>query len=213
MKPKIILFASFLFCLFGCATSKITDSWSIGPDQERFQQVVVLALLPDEKLKLREALEAHMADDLCQLDYYTLSALDAYGKDGFCNMCEAEILEKLKRDQIDAVVTIALVDQKRQVEFIGEKFKDNLIGNGLFEYQREMSSQVRDSGYYAVRHFYYWQTNVYRLRDQKLVYSSRTEVLEMNSAETFAHEYGRLILRDMVEKKIFEGLPKNNIFF
>lgn len=198
MRTRSIIGIIALAILSGCASSKITDSFSSGESAEQFQQVVVLALVPSGNAQLRERLETHMADDLCQIGYYTLSALDAYGPDAFCGLCEQEMLEKLKRDKVDAIVAIALVGTEREKEYIAPK-----TPRIFYDYQKQISADIEQEGYYATRTFYYWETNVYRVRDQKLLYSARTETVDPKFSDRFAHDYGRLILDDMVRKGVF----------
>lgn len=215
MKFKSILGAALLLFIVGCRSTKITDSWSeANTPSEHYQQIVVLAIVPSGNVQLRERLEAHMADDLCNIGYYALSAMDAYGKDAFCDMCESEILEKLKRDQVDAVVTIALVGRHEEKEYVRDKANQatGISHHRLYDYQRELAGQVDEPGYYVTKTMYYWQANLYRTSDQKLLYSARTETVDPGSADKFAHEYGRLILEDMIRLKVLEAPKVPNPF-
>jgi hypothetical protein len=48
----------------------------------------------------------------------------------------------------------------------------------------------------------FWESNVYDMPTQQLVYSVQTQSFDPGSSESLGHEYGQLIVKDMVKKNI-----------
>lgn len=51
---------------------------------------------------------------------------------------------------------------------------------------------------------YFWETNLYDLRTGDLLCSVQTESFDPLSVEAMAHEYGKLIVADMVNNDILK---------
>jgi hypothetical protein len=49
---------------------------------------------------------------------------------------------------------------------------------------------------------YFWESNLYEMTAQKLVYSVQTQSFDPADAESLAHQYGQMIIRNMVEQKV-----------
>lgn len=187
--------------LSGCASAKMVESWHAAEPVQPFTNVVVLAMVPPQDTALREQLENRMSELLCGIGYYTRSAQEGYGADAFCNLCREEILTKMKKEGVEAVVTVSLVGiakqpAKKQIAQVAEV--------NLFDYQKSTTEHLMALGYNAPDRMYYWETNLYRVSDQKLLYSGKTEIEGRVSPEQFANEYGPLVVNDMLQSGVLQ---------
>jgi len=185
MKIKFLLLCIFLS---GCSTAKLISSWR-APNEKvpASPNIAVLALLPDRDLAARRQIEDRMVDALCSSGIYSVSALSEYGKDAFCDGCKADILMRLKRSDINAIVTISLVRTVEKTSGSAVRFYDHqLQASVAAKSRRNVSGDA-----------YYWETNIYRLDNQKLLYSARTQTSEPVSYGQFCDQGIPLVIEDM----------------
>ena len=71
-----------------------------------------------------------------------------------------------------------------------------------------MYDRIYENGYYDVSTKYFWESNFYDLETKQLVYSAQTESFDPGSAESLAHEYGKLILSNMVKNQVLGDQTK-----
>ena len=58
--------------------------------------------------------------------------------------------------------------------------------------------------YYAESTKYFWETNLYNLDDSTLVYSAQSQTFDPTSPQNFGHEYGLMIIKDMVKQGVVQ---------
>lgn len=182
-----------------CRTSRITTSWNApSPLADSSRRVLVLALLKDPDRQLRERMEDHLAGDLTELGYTALAATRELGPKTFENMDEKTALASLKNMRIDAVVTIVLLDEQKERTYVAPQ-----VYSGYFwHYYDFRYGRMMDPGYYVTDTRYFWETNLYEMPSQALKYSAQTRSFSPSSAEALGHEYGRLMITDMVKKHV-----------
>lgn len=57
-------------------------------------------------------------------------------------------------------------------------------------------------GYFSTNTKYIWESNLYDLANNTLVYSSQSQSFDPLTTETLGHEYGQMIVKDMVKKNV-----------
>lgn len=201
MGMKSIIVGFLALWLSGCASAKMVDSWHANEPVQPFTNVVVLAMVPPQDTLLREQLENRMSELLCGIGYYTRSAQEAYGADAFCKLCREEVLAKMKKEGVEAVVTVSLVGiSERPTKQVAAHVSEV----NLFDYQKSTTEHLKVLGYDQPGRLYYWETNLYRVVDQKLLYSGKTQIDGNISPEQFADEYGPLVVNDMLESGVLQ---------
>ena len=63
---------------------------------------------------LRERVETHMADDLRQIGYAAQTSYSAYGPRSFTDKKEEEVINLLRNDGYDAVITVTVIDIEKE---------------------------------------------------------------------------------------------------
>ena len=51
---------------------------------------------------------------------------------------------------------------------------------------------------------FFWESNLYDMSTQKLIYSVQTESFDPANSETMAHEYGKMIIKNMVQQSVLK---------
>ena len=71
-----------------------------------------------------------------------------------------------------------------------------------------MYDRIYEPGYYDVSTKYFWESNFYDIETKQLLYSVQTESFDPASAQSLAHEYGKLIVSSMVKYQVLADQTK-----
>ena len=190
----------------GCTTSKITSSWKADDVvAQKYNKVMVLGLIRESDRSIQENMENHLVGDLRELGYSAVSSLQEYGPKVFDKMDEEEALGKLKNSGVDAVVTIVLLDKEKERKYVPGNIYYSPYGyyyNRFWGYRTVLSRRIYEPGYYITDTKYFWESNLFDMNTQKLVYSVQTQSFDPVNSESMGHEYGQMIVNDMVKNNV-----------
>ncbi|UWY27021.1 hypothetical protein N4T20_14960 [Flavobacterium sp. TR2] len=208
--PYIIAFSSLI--LIQCSSSRITSSY-VSPKKVNLEKekIIVAALAKESDYELQKKMENHLADDLCNLGYNAMCSTDLFDLSASNITDEKLILKKLQQAGADAVLTIVLLSRDKEKYHVPATMygiADQYSYNRFYPYYAAIYSKIYDEGYYINDTSYFWESNLYSVPDQNLVYSVRTESFNPLSISSLAHQYGRLIIQDMFAKKVIKNLKK-----
>ena len=183
-----------------CSSSRITTSWKAKDATPlKYKNILVLGLIPEKDRRIQERMEQHVAGDLTDLGYNAISALQEYGPKTFDGLSEKEVIQMLANKGVDAIVTIVLIDKKKERKYIpGRSYSSGEFWN----YIGSRNRMIYEPGYYVTDTKYFWESNFYEMQNQALLYSVQTRSFSPETTDAMSHEYGRLIVNDMVKQKI-----------
>lgn len=210
MKKLIGAFAIILFLAAGCTTTRITSSWkaqNLVP--QKYNKILVLGLIRETDRSLQENMENHFAEDLKEQGYQAVTSLQEYGPKYFENLDEETAVSKLKNSGIDAVVTIVLLDKEKEKRYVAGYTIYSPYGyyyNRFWGYRGTLYRRIYEPGYYVTDTRYFWESNLYDMNTQKLVFSVQTRSFDPSSSESLGHEYGQLIVSNMVKQNVLQHL-------
>jgi hypothetical protein len=206
MRIKQFAGSLLVLLLMGCASSRITHSWKAeNTAAKKYNKIMVLGLIRDADIRVRERMEDHLAGDLKDLGYQAVSSLKEYGPKAFDNMDEKAALDKLRSSGIDAVVTIVMLDKTRERHYVPGYITYSpyaIYYNRFWGYYSTMYGRIYSPGYYEVNTRYFWESNLYDMSSKELIYSAQTETFDPASVETLGHEYGKMIVHDMIKNNV-----------
>ena len=169
----------------------------------------MLGLVHDNEKAVREKMEQHVVDDLKALGYDAVCSCDEYNPKTFENMSEKEAIAKLQSLGVDAVLTITLLDKKKEREYVPGRFEYAPYNDVTFyHYYQTMYKRIYTPGYFMVNTRYYWESNFYDLDFNQLLYTAKSQSFEPASAERLSHEYGQMIIKDMTKNKVIRDQNK-----
>ena len=204
---KIIWMPVLLLVMAGCTTSKITSTWKAeNAVAKSYNKILVLGLIGEADRTLQENMENHLVGDLKDLGYNAVSALKEYGPKGFDKMDEQAALAKLKTSGVDAVITIVLLDKEKEKRYVPGRLIYSPYGyyyGRFWGYYGTIHRRIYEPGYYITDTRYFWESNLYDMTsDQQLIYSVQTQSFDPANSETLGHEYGQLIVKNMVKSNV-----------
>lgn len=194
--------------LAACSSSKVTNVWK-APDAQpgAYSKVMVLSLVKDSDHALRERMESHFVGDLTALGYNAVSSYQLYGPKALQGLKEEQAIEKLKSSGADAIITIVLLDKARERYYVpGRVYYSPYAfhSNRFWGYYSTIYGRIYEPGYYQVNTKYFFESNLYDLKTDKLVYSIQTQSFDPSSVETLGHQYGKLIVEAMVKDNVLQ---------
>jgi len=204
MIMKKIIYTVMIFLaasiLSSCRSTYITSSWKanrVFPIKQN--KILVLGLIRDSDRSLQQSMEEHMVGDLKDQGYNAVSSLAEFGPKAFENMSEKEAVARLCFKDIDAVLTIVLLDKKQESIYVqnGPPQRPD-----FWNYYGHMYQKIYSKGYWVTDTKYYWESNFYELQRGDLLYSASTQSFDPASARSLAHEYGLTIIKDMMQNNV-----------
>jgi hypothetical protein len=208
MKKINWIAAGLLLMIVGCTSSKITTSWKAeNTTPQKYNKILVLGLIREVDRTLQQNMENHMVGDLKALGYNTVSSLTEFGPKVFDKMDEDAAIDKLKNSGIDAVITIVMLDKQKEQKYItGSTYYTpySYYYNRFWGYRSTLYRRIYEPGYYITETKYFWESNLYDMATQKLVYSVQTESFDPVNSESMGHEYGLMIVKDMVKQNVLK---------
>ena len=199
----LVLLSAFTAC---GPSSRITSSWkSDQADGSKYKKIIVLGLAKESDRSLREQMEQHIAADLRDLGYDATCACADFGPKAFEYLSEKQALEKLRNADVDAVMTVVLLDKVKERFYVPGQVQYTpyyVYHRRFWGYYSTMYTRVYSEGYYVTDTRYFWETNLFDLKADQLVYSAQSESFDPASVESMAHEYGQLLVKDMLQKSM-----------
>ena len=190
----------------GCITSKITTSWKAENSiPQKYNKRLVLGLIREADRTLQENMENHFVGDLQELGYSAVSSLKEYGPKVFDKMDEEAAISKLKNSGVDAVITIVLLDKGKERKYVPTNIYYSPYGyysNRFWGYRSTLYRRIYEPGYYVTDTKYFWESNLYDMSTQKLMYSVQTQSFNPANSESMGHEYGQMIVKNMIKQNV-----------
>jgi hypothetical protein len=205
MKKFACSYVALLLIVSGCSSSKITTMWKTNDASSgQYNKILVLGVNHENDRTLQEKMENHFVGDLKDLGYNAISSLEAYGPKAFDNIDEETALEKLKNSGVDAVMTIVLLNKEKERRFVTDhaQYSNDNYYNTFWSYRTAIYTRIYEPGYYVTSTKYFWESNFYEINSPKLIYSVQTQSFDPSNSESMAHEYGRMIVKNMVKQKV-----------
>jgi hypothetical protein len=196
-----------LLLLWSCgSTSYITSSWKApGATVRKYKKVVVLGLIREADRTVRERMEQHIVDDVKDLGYEAVCSCEEYNPRAFEGLNEQQAIAKLRNSGVDAVLTITLLDKEKERYYVPGRITYSpyyVYHNRFYGYYQTVYERIYTQGYYVTDTRYFWESNFYDLESNTLIYSAQSQSFDPASTESLSHEYGQMIVNDMVKSNV-----------
>ncbi|MBC7650740.1 MAG: hypothetical protein H7101_03220 [Deinococcales bacterium] len=181
-----------------CNSTKITSSWR-EPNKEvvmdKLNKVLVVALFKDETSR-------HKAEDemVSYLDGKGVASYN-YLDDKFNKKNEDAIRQKIKADGFDGAVTMRLIDvEKEKVYTPGNTALYPTYYRNFSGYFYRNWSYYSEPGYYSTTKIYKVETNVYSIKEDKIIWSALTETTDPGGVKKLTEEITKVVYKAMVKE-------------
>lgn len=202
MKQIKLLLIALPILLTACTSSKLTSSWKDpGTNKElsRFKNILVVGMQPNDR-QLKEQMENQLTESLKKEGINAKASFDEFGPKAFANMSEDAITNRLKAKGYDGIITIALLDKSKEQDYVPGRVNYTPIGtyyNRFTRYFTTVYDRVYTPSYYTTSTNYFWETNLYDAKEDKIVYSAQSQSFDPSSISSMSKEHGKLIVKDL----------------
>jgi hypothetical protein len=197
MKNKI-LFGLVFTLLFSCQSTKITSSWK-EPNKHLvlndLNKILVVALFKTETIQHKA--EDEMVRYLKGKGVVSYNYFDSY----FNKQNEDAIRNKIKKDGFDGAVTMRLVNVEEE-KYFNQNENLNYPGfNQTFtDYYLNSMNYSRSSGYYTTAKIFIVETNIYSLKENKIIWTGITESTNPKGIDKMTNEIVKVLYKKMIKE-------------
>jgi hypothetical protein len=192
--------------LLGCIVSRVTTIWKTDTlHLTHYNKIMVVGIIKEENDSLRAQVEKHMVQKLTDLGYFAVSSLQEFGRYGLSNIGEEGTYLKLCDNGIDAVLTLALIDQANKAfqPRINEKYTYTYYYNRIWSYRKIQN----DTNNLSAHTDYRWESILFDLSSLQpqcvLQVKPQLDLVGSNSTARLS-EY---IISKMISEKIIKKQP------
>jgi hypothetical protein len=181
-----------------CTSTKITSSWREPNKQvsvDKLHKVLVVALFKNETSR-------HKAEDQMAV-YLKGKGIVSYSYLGsnFDKSNENALREKIRADGFDGAVTMRLVDvDKEKVYNPGNTSLYPPYFRNFSGYYYRSWSFYSTPGYYSDTKTYTIETNVYSIKEDKIIWSGLTETTNPDGLKKITEEVAKVVFKKMVQE-------------
>jgi hypothetical protein len=192
------LFLPLLLLVISCSSTKIVSSWR-EPNKEikinSLNKVLVVALFKSETSQ-------HKAEDQ-MVAYLNGKGVQSYNyfKSNFNKNNEEAIRTKIKNEGFDGAITMRLIDVDK------EKIYTPTETNFYPEYYRSFSGYYynrwnysKTPGYYTTTKTFTVETNVYSIKEDKIIWTALTETTNTEGLKNMTDEIVKTVYKQMLKE-------------
>lgn len=208
-KLQLAVFLVLAIIINGCgSTTRITSTWkAAGISADNYHKVMVLGIIREADRNVRIQMENRLLTGLKDLGYNAFSAYQVYGPQMFQNTSEQEANKQLAGDGVDAVLTVVLLDKQRERYYAPGRVVYSpyvIYQNRVWGYYRMLYTRIDEPDYYQESTRYFWESNLYDLKTNQLLFSVQTQSFDPSSVDELAKDYGQKIISTMVQNNVLQ---------
>lgn len=206
MKKLIIpVSLAMMVLLAACNSTKVTSSWKADDASKlNYRQVLVLGMMPNKDRSISMDMENELAGEMKAAGVNAVAASTVFSPNQLNNMNEQRALRWLRNKGYDAVMTIVLLDKSKERDYVPGNVTYQPLGgyySRFWGYYRNVYGRVYTPGYYTTSTNYFWESNLYSLGDNKMLYSVQSQSFDP-AADNIGRDYAKQITRDMLKQGI-----------
>lgn len=182
MKKCLFLFIMIL-AITGCGSNtSIVNSWrdpKITVAQENFKKVLVVALVKDEASRRVTENRIAASNEIFKTSYQYLN-------EDTKQLTQEQKLKILQDENFDGVITLRLVSTEKETNYVPGTYTgmyyggfdglySGMYGYGFGNWYGMYSPNFYDPGYYQETTSYMVETNVFSLKENKLIWTGTTK--------------------------------------
>lgn len=189
---------SLVLMAASCTSTKITSSWR-EPDKEiavdQINKVLVVALFQNETS--RHKAEDEMAGYLKGKGVVSYDYLNV----NFNERNEDALRDKIRSDGFDGAITMRLVDiDKEKIYTPGYGAPYPFSYRNFSGYYYRSWSFLSTPGYYTTTKTYTIETNVYSIKEDRIIWTGLTESTNVDGVKAMTEEVVKVVYRKMMKE-------------
>lgn len=210
----ILLLIGVLLLIQSCAPeTQITASWKNKAVKANQVSSIMVTALTD-KANVRQVVEEDLAKGLQEKGYKATRSMDV-APPKFTEGSEPdkeELLNKIRKTKIDAILTIALIDKDTETRYVPGSYGYTPVTRfgyyGRFGgYYNTWYPTLYSPGYYTEDKVYFIEANLYDAKTEELLWSAQSETYNPGGLRDFSKDFTSAVIAKM-EK---DGILRSNV--
>jgi hypothetical protein len=205
----VVILSAVISILAGCSTTKIVVSWQDGSSPAHaFKKPLVIAIVP--KQLIRSKLEDEFVTSLRQAGVNAVASYTLFPE--MQSISPASVKASIPSIGCDAILVTHLVDVKQETVHVPAR--TDVYGSGgvyggpahyrsFDNYYARSYSVVSTPAYSYVDKYYKVETNIYSVKEGKLVWTAATETEDTSSIDKAISDFTKVIITDLRKRQIF----------
>ncbi len=207
MKKLLLICLPVVVFVTGCSNSKVTSSWVDPNTKGPLKKIMVVALLNNPDRPLKQQMEDQLAQELTAQGITATTAYHDLGPKSLAGMKENQVINQLKNSGIDGVITIVLLNKNKEKNYVpgNVRYEPQTVyvrRSRFYGYYSTYYDRIYTPGYYETNTNYFFETNLYDVSRNKLLYSAQSESFDPSSVESMANNQSKVIIKDMKKKEV-----------
>jgi hypothetical protein len=203
----------FIVVFTACSTTTMLESWNQkGAPPKHYGRIAVVVISPNTQTRavVEDAVSAQFKAKKINADP-TFNTFPMAGQIGQINIDTAVLQQKIRErvtsNHFEGLLTIVLLDKQKEERYVeGSSITVGapVYGYPYYGYYSYAYQTVYTSGYYVNTTSYFLESNLYDVASGKLIWTAQTKTENPASVEAEAPNYARLIVNDILTKKVIE---------
>ena len=204
-----------LFFMSACSNTKLSQTWSDPDFSASYNDIMIVGITESEQL--RRAYETYFADHISNRGMQSLASYKlinhksemalSQDKESFRTIVESAI----KGSDIDAVLITHLVSIEEEDVYrpsldyqpaYGSTYYTTGYYGTMYGYHGYVTTYVQQPGYFTNEQTYTLETNLYDVKTEELVWTTRSRTFSPESMDDVIKELTGLIIDDLVSREI-----------
>ena len=190
------IFFAILILASGCSSTSILNSWK-APDatlsSEQYKKVLVVVMAKDENA--RKTAEDKIVSNYKALQpSYPVFTLKGLGQDTL------KVKNMVKEQGYDAIIVMRLITVKAKSTYVAGTHNQAYQKNGIYYFGDYLNSST-----YATDMQFIVSTNVWSLKDEKLLWSGVTESTDPKKIDKLVNTVAKEVVYKMTEDGFIKG--------
>jgi hypothetical protein len=205
MKSLIYKAALILLLTSSCLSfSQLTVWKEQNKPRLRLQKILVVGVVDDSLLEIRKSVEDCFVKTLRNNGHHSVTSLETFGYKGLTNMEQEQTYVILCNQGIDAVLTIALLDENKMNKHQNthsSKFTSSYYYERILNYRTMQTDIARSSENKIDDSKVLWEATLFNLTTLSPAYWAQTKPFNTSGIKNHDN-YCRIILNNMFKQKI-----------
>jgi hypothetical protein len=192
--------------VLGCAHRHVVTTWKpVNTKNVKLNKILVTGIVQDTNLALRQLMEQQFVTDLKSRGYNAVSSTEEFGPHGLANLQREQTYQKLCGQGIDAVLTIALLDKKKEQKYSPARvyyYSSLYYYNRIWDYKKIQADLQNQPDSNAKDTQYMWECILFDLSTLQPLYSAQTRSFDPALTTSQAQGYANRIVSELLKSKL-----------
>ena len=200
-RAKIFLISLSVMLLTSCATTRFVATWK-APDTAplRFEKILALVIHNDENMR-------RLAEDEIVRLVKRAQAIPAYSLIPAAEVADHDkVMARIKQAGIDGAVVLRVVGESQRVIYApgSTTWYPGPHYGSLRGYQSWAWSAVQDPGYLRTDTLVRVETNIYSVKDEKLLWSGQSETVNPGFLNVLVTDVAVAVAEELRSQKLIQ---------